>query len=81
MGKDLLILSDGTFWRFASAPFGAAQPGDRADPGDGKLCPIRTIIRAVDEDVLLALYYAGEAVPDAAAIWRQVTDCGEACHV
>lgn len=72
--KDLLILSDGTFWRFAVSPFGAAQPGDRADAGDGKLCPIREIFRCVGEDVLKALQYAGESIPEVAALWRQVPD-------
>lgn len=70
--KDLLILSDGTFWRFAVCAFGSAQPGDRADPGDGKLCPIREIFRCVGEDVLKALHYAGESIPEVAALWRQV---------
>ncbi|MBR2047729.1 MAG: hypothetical protein IKC09_05395 [Oscillospiraceae bacterium] len=77
--KDLLILLDGTFLRFAVCPFGYAHPGDRADPGDGKLCLIREIFPCVDEPVLKALVYAGEAVPEARAIWRQVS-MGEGFH-
>lgn len=71
--KDLLILSDGTFWRFAVCAFGAARPGDRADPGDGKLCPVREIFHCVGEDVLKALHYAGESVPEVASLWRQLS--------
>lgn len=70
--KDLLILLDGTFLRFALCQFGVAHPGDRADAGDGKLCLIREVFPCVDEAVLKALAYAGEALPEVETLWRQV---------
>lgn len=77
--KDLLILLDGTLLRFAVCPFGTARTGDRADPGDGRLCLIREIFRCVDASVLQALAYAGEQVPEVSTLWRQIST-GEGFH-
>ena len=72
MEKDLLILSDGSTWRFASVCHGTALAGDRADPGDGNLLPIREIIPSVDEAVFSALQRAGEQLPEKLTLWRPV---------
>lgn len=69
--KDLLVLLDGGTWRFATAAFGVVQPEDRVDSGDGTLCPVREIFRGVSQDVLKALQYAGEPVPEAVSLWRK----------